>query len=81
MLVFLCVTAIGNPKEVRLKPPPQTCGSEHGDLVLEPSVHCCFSVRELCRLESSSELLSISVGMCELQAPGSTFSRKAMISL
>lgn len=53
LFFYVCVTEIGSPKEVRLKPPPLTCDSEHGDLFLEASVCCRFSVRELCRLASS----------------------------
>lgn len=59
-----CVTEIGNSKEVRLKPPPQTCDSEHGDLFMEASVCCRFSVSELCRLVSSQNFsASLRVGV------------------
>lgn len=53
LFFYACVTEIGNPKEVRLTPPAQTCDSAHGDLFMEASVCCHFSVSELCRLLSS----------------------------
>ena len=58
------VTEIGNSKEVRLKPPPQTCDSERGDLFMEASVCCRFSVSELCCLVSSQNFsASLRVGV------------------